>query len=165
MRKIDLAPRRKALSLTQLALARRVGVTANTVARWERGELPMPSQASSLLELLEGIAETEEQLRPAPEALNRLGEAIARAGLMAELDEGDIFLSETQAANRLGISRSEVRRLESRRRLKPLRQPLGTSRPGALALTDQGERVYPEAQVLKLSADRARKGLVSGSSV
>lgn len=35
----DLRARRRALALTQAALATRLGVTPNTIARWERGEL------------------------------------------------------------------------------------------------------------------------------
>jgi transcriptional regulator with XRE-family HTH domain len=35
----ELRALRAGLGLTQLGLARRVGVAANTVARWERGEL------------------------------------------------------------------------------------------------------------------------------
>ena len=35
----ELRARRKALGLSQVALAERLGVTATTVARWERGEM------------------------------------------------------------------------------------------------------------------------------
>jgi transcriptional regulator with XRE-family HTH domain len=153
----DLRRRRAALGLTQLSLARRLGVAANTVARWERGELPVPPQASKLLGVLGGIAETEEKMRPTPEALSRLGEALTRAGLTVDEDEGEVFLSESQTAERLGISRPEVKRLEADGKLKPLRQPFGMSRPGALVLTDNGERVYPEEQVSRLVTNRGRK--------
>jgi DNA-binding transcriptional regulator YiaG len=43
---------RRRLDLTQGALAARVGVTSNTVARWERGELGLSGPASRLLALL-----------------------------------------------------------------------------------------------------------------
>jgi transcriptional regulator with XRE-family HTH domain len=153
----SLKRRRVKLGLTQLSLAQRLGVAANTVARWERGELPVPTQAARLLGVLEGIAETEEKMRPTPEALDRLGEALSRAGLTVDEDEAATFLSESQTAERLGMSRPGVRRLESQGRLKPLRQPFGTSRPGALVVTDKGERVYPEEQVTKIAAGRRRK--------
>jgi len=157
MRGTDLRRRRETLGLTQLSLARRLGVAPNTVARWERGELRIPSQTFRLLVVLEGIAQTEERMRPTPEALNRLGEAMARAGLTMDEKEQAIFLSESQTAARLGLSRAGVKRLESEGRLKPLRQPFGTSRPGALVVTDKGECVYPEEQVAKLNAARSRK--------
>jgi len=153
----DLKRRRAALGLTQLSLAQRLGVAANTVARWERGELPVTPQASKLLGVLEGIAETEEKVRPTPEALSRLGEALTRAGLTVDEEDAAVFLSESQTAERLGISRPEVQRLETDGKLKPLRQPFGTSRPGALVVTDNGERVYPEEQVSKLVKSRSRK--------
>jgi hypothetical protein len=117
----------------------------------------MPTQASRLLAVLEGMAETEEGMRPTPEALSRLGEAVARAGLTLDEDEAVTFLSESQAATRLGISRAEVKRYENEGRLKALRQPFGTSRPGAVVVTDKGECVYPEDQVLKLATARDRK--------
>src|SRR5262245_11701841 len=37
----ELRTRRRSLGLTQEALGRALGVTANTVARWERGALPI----------------------------------------------------------------------------------------------------------------------------
>jgi transcriptional regulator with XRE-family HTH domain len=157
MRASDLRQRRNALGLTQLSLARLLGVASNTVARWERGKLSIPSQTSRLLGVLEGTAELEEGMTPEPEALRRLGEAFARAGLTMEEDEAAVFLSESQAAERLGVSRAEVKRLDEEGRLKALRQPFGTSRPGALVVTDKGERAYPEEQVLKLKSQRSRK--------
>ena len=41
-------------------------------------------------------------MRPTPETLSRLGEALTRAGLTVDEDEGEVFLSESQAAERLG---------------------------------------------------------------
>ena len=157
MRPAELKQARKALGLTQESLARRVGVAPNTVARWERGELAMPVQASRLIGVLEGIADAEAGMRPTDEALSRLGEAMGRAGLTADEDEAVTFLSESQAAARLGVTRAEVKKYEKEGRLKALRQPFGTSKPGALVVTDKGECVYPEDQVTKLAKGRRRR--------
>lgn len=40
---------------TQVQLAERVGVAANTVARWERGEVEPDSRSKRLLELVFGV--------------------------------------------------------------------------------------------------------------
>ena len=40
------------LAYSQAELAREIGVSANTVARWERGELPVNRPAARVLELL-----------------------------------------------------------------------------------------------------------------
>ena len=54
----DLRARRVALGLSQAALATTLGITANTVARWERGELRIanPSQLASALARIERAA-------------------------------------------------------------------------------------------------------------
>lgn len=44
---------RRRIRLTQTALAEHIGVAANTVARWERGELPIPRHMDLTLEALE----------------------------------------------------------------------------------------------------------------
>ena len=44
---------RKRLGLTQAALAKRLGVAPNTVARWERNELPIREPMALLIRLLE----------------------------------------------------------------------------------------------------------------
>ena len=45
--------KRERLSLTQVEAAKRSGVTANTVARWERGEVtPSPFVQKAALQLL-----------------------------------------------------------------------------------------------------------------
>lgn len=41
----DLRADRRRLGLTQAALAARLGVTPNTIARWERGEIQMARAA------------------------------------------------------------------------------------------------------------------------
>jgi transcriptional regulator with XRE-family HTH domain len=43
---------RRELGWTQRELADEAGVTANTVARWERGERPIPRMLVSLLRLI-----------------------------------------------------------------------------------------------------------------
>lgn len=45
---------RKRLGLTQAALAERIAVATNTVARWERGELPIRETTARLIRLLAG---------------------------------------------------------------------------------------------------------------
>ena len=47
---------RKLLGLTQRAFAERVGVHANSCARWERGELTVGSTAAILIRLLAQLA-------------------------------------------------------------------------------------------------------------
>jgi transcriptional regulator with XRE-family HTH domain len=44
---------RKHLGLTQVKLAKAIGVTGNTVARWERGELPIREPMARLIQRLE----------------------------------------------------------------------------------------------------------------
>ncbi len=46
---------RRRLGLTQAALAAQVGVTGNTVARWERGEVPIGPVAARLLHELDHL--------------------------------------------------------------------------------------------------------------
>jgi DNA-binding transcriptional regulator YiaG len=43
---------RRRLGVTQAALAAQVGVTGNTIARWERGEVPIGAVAARLLRTL-----------------------------------------------------------------------------------------------------------------
>jgi len=43
---------RKRLGLTQVQFAKHIGVTANTVARWERGEIGMRPMTERLIKLL-----------------------------------------------------------------------------------------------------------------
>ena len=48
----ELRSIRQKLALTQAALAEAVGVTSNTMARWERGEMAISEPAARLLEKL-----------------------------------------------------------------------------------------------------------------
>ncbi len=43
---------RKRLGLTQAALAERLGVSPNTVARWERNEVPIREPMARLIRML-----------------------------------------------------------------------------------------------------------------
>ena len=47
---VDIRALRGNLGWTQVALAEAVGVTSNTVARWERGEMAISEPASRLLQ-------------------------------------------------------------------------------------------------------------------
>lgn len=47
---------RSSLKLTQVQAARLIGVTANTWARWERGEVTPSSTAIKLIEMLPVLA-------------------------------------------------------------------------------------------------------------
>ncbi len=46
----ELRSIRQKLALTQAALAEAVGVTSNTMARWERGEMAISEPAARLIE-------------------------------------------------------------------------------------------------------------------
>ena len=46
----ELRTIRRRLKLTQVEFAERVGVTSNTVARWERGEMTMRKRAERLIQ-------------------------------------------------------------------------------------------------------------------
>ena len=43
---------RKALGVTQVELAKRLGVAGNTVARWERGVVSIPEPVAKLVRLI-----------------------------------------------------------------------------------------------------------------
>lgn len=73
-----LRVRRRELGLTQVGLARKIGVTANTVARWERGELRIgkPELVSLALDRITPPAEVQDD---DVDAALRLAEAAERA--------------------------------------------------------------------------------------
>jgi len=47
---VEIRALREKLGWTQMALAEAVGVTSNTVARWERGEMAISEPAARLLQ-------------------------------------------------------------------------------------------------------------------
>jgi DNA-binding transcriptional regulator YiaG len=47
---VEIRALREKLGWTQMALAEAVGVTSNTVARWERGEMTISEPAARLLQ-------------------------------------------------------------------------------------------------------------------
>jgi transcriptional regulator with XRE-family HTH domain len=52
-----LKQKRSRLGYTQVELAEQLGVTGNTVARWERGEVPMPRLLDKALECVKAKGE------------------------------------------------------------------------------------------------------------
>jgi DNA-binding transcriptional regulator YiaG len=52
---------RKQLAVTQTLLAKQLGVTANTVARWERDEMPIPKIAEVALKYIVEKHRTERE--------------------------------------------------------------------------------------------------------
>jgi len=74
------------MQFTQKQLAEKLGVTENTVARWERGEVPINEPAARLLrggQMSETMAELYEREFPTPvgkklAALTRKSEEVAR---------------------------------------------------------------------------------------
>lgn len=67
---IEFRTLRKEIGLTQVQLSEALGVRANTVARWERGELRIGEPVARLLRLLASNREARESL---------VGEAMAVA--------------------------------------------------------------------------------------
>ena len=57
----QLRQTRQRLGLTQAALAERLGVSPNTVARWERNEVPIREPMARLIRFL---AKTEMKAKP-----------------------------------------------------------------------------------------------------
>ena len=70
----NLISKRRAEQLSQAAIAKQLGVTANTVARWERREIPVPHWVSRLQALEETHAakllQVEKQLTKLEKANN-----------------------------------------------------------------------------------------------
>ena len=98
-RRVALAPealraRRRALGLTQAGLATALDVSANTVARWERGELRVghPERVLRRLALLErrrpGAARSAPVRSVRPEPPPSAGRRAARSGLFEEQPRG-----------------------------------------------------------------------------
>ncbi len=50
MTAVEIRSLREKLGWTQMALAQAVGVTSNTLARWERGEMGISEPAARLLQ-------------------------------------------------------------------------------------------------------------------
>jgi putative transcriptional regulator len=50
MTAVDIRVLREKLGWTQMVLAKAIGVTSNTVARWERGEMGISEPAARLLQ-------------------------------------------------------------------------------------------------------------------
>jgi transcriptional regulator with XRE-family HTH domain len=65
----ELRDRRLARELTQEAFAKELGVIANTVAGWERGEVPIPHWVAPYLDLKRKVAELTSALAEAQEKL------------------------------------------------------------------------------------------------
>lgn len=59
----ELRKRRDQMKLTQVELAEELGVTSNTVARYERDELAIPEPVARLTVLIQKL-KTEKRRRP-----------------------------------------------------------------------------------------------------
>jgi non-specific serine/threonine protein kinase len=80
----DLRERRRALHLTQAQLGRVLGVPANTVARWERGDLPM-RHAELVASALDNLAVQTHQNLPAVPPHNLPSELSSFVGRQRQL--------------------------------------------------------------------------------
>lgn len=69
MKPEDLKHRRKALNLTQNELAEKLGVSGNTVSRWEKGE--MKPDAEEMLELAMRYLEQQDATSALPEHIDQ----------------------------------------------------------------------------------------------
>jgi transcriptional regulator with XRE-family HTH domain len=72
----QLRERRHSRKLSQAALAKELGVTPNTVARWERSEVPIPHWVAPYQALQERVAELKLALAEKEEAHKKLHETI-----------------------------------------------------------------------------------------
>jgi transcriptional regulator with XRE-family HTH domain len=68
--------------LTQRTLAQNLGVTGNTVARWERGELTIPHWVDLLVEAEAQLAARKDEVRNLHEKIRELSEAKRHSGSM-----------------------------------------------------------------------------------
>lgn len=60
----DLRRLRRRLGLSQAGFAANVGVAANTVARWERGELGLRPTSVRLIQMIAAEAERQRRSKP-----------------------------------------------------------------------------------------------------
>jgi DNA-binding transcriptional regulator YiaG len=63
MKANELKDRRARMGLTQVELAESLGVTWNTVARWETGQRKIPEMAVRLLDCLSGETRVKQKNR------------------------------------------------------------------------------------------------------
>ncbi len=83
----DVRTLREQLAPTQAVFAELVGVSANTVARWERGEVRVPEPAARLIRLLAFLAEEERPSATAPGAQRELDRAVLAGAVLSPLSE------------------------------------------------------------------------------
>jgi predicted ATPase/DNA-binding CsgD family transcriptional regulator/DNA-binding XRE family transcriptional regulator len=90
----ELRVRRRALGLSQAALARALGVASNTVARWERGErsIRSPELVGLALQRLEGRSDAAAASKPAHNLPAELSSFVGRERELAALR--DLLVSE-----------------------------------------------------------------------
>jgi transcriptional regulator with XRE-family HTH domain len=73
----QLRQRRLARKLSQAALAKELGVAANTIARWERCELPIPHWVALYQALQDKLAKLDSVRAEKEEAIRKLRETLA----------------------------------------------------------------------------------------
>jgi transcriptional regulator with XRE-family HTH domain len=113
----ELRAWRKTTNLTQKGLAAKLGVTANTVARWERGEQPIPRwvrlQATTEQQFSAEFAKAEARVTDAQmKAEARLNEARTRSNAAASDLRLQIERLKAEHAKRLSAADDEIRRVK-----------------------------------------------------